>query len=131
MKLSEINSIELKIQPGNKIFFYWDLWSWKTTIIKELFKKILWENINITSPTYIHYKKYWFYYHFDLYRLNSYEEFINIWWEEILENKENICFIEWPEILENYYKPDITVRINKIEWKDNERDIKIEYLENN
>lgn len=38
-------------------------------------------------------------YHFDLYRLEDYDTFISIGGEEILEDRDIIALIEWPEIL--------------------------------
>lgn len=127
--IDNLPELNIKYNKGCKIYFYWDLWAGKTTLIKKIIRKLLWENLIVTSPTYIHYKKYWEkIFHFDLYRLEEYEEFVNIWWEEILDNKDNICLIEWPELIENIYKPDVKVFINKIKWKDNERDIIVEYV---
>jgi len=125
-KLAEIN---IDCKKWDKIYFYWDLWAGKTTLIKQLIGRLLWKETIITSPTYIHYKKYEKnIYHFDLYRLSEYEEFINIWWEEILDNEDNICFIEWPEIIENTYKPSVKIFLKKVDWKDDERDIIIEHI---
>lgn len=75
------------------------------------------------SPTYIYYNKYGDHiYHFDLYRLQTYDDFVNIGGEEILDNPENICLIEWPELLEGRYKPMIDVKIWKTE-KEDEREV--------
>lgn len=122
---------ELYIKYNNWciIYFYWDLWAWKTTFIKSIIQKILSKETIVTSPTYIHYKKYGEkIFHFDLYRLSEYEEFVNIWWEEILDNKDNICLIEWPELIENTYKPNIIIHLNKVDWNNEVRDIVIEYV---
>lgn len=126
--LKDLEKIDLKLKPWYKIFLYWDLWAGKTTIIKYILKNILWDNINITSPTYIHYKKYDNnIYHFDLYRLENYDDFINIGWEEIVDNGQNICFIEWPQIIEEIFKPNIKIILNKVLDNENERDIEIIY----
>ena len=88
-------------------------------------KKFFWIE-KVQSPTYIHYKKLSEdIYHFDLYRLSSYEEFVNIWWEEILDSKQNTCFIEWPDLLEWKYEPDVIIRLDKT---DNENERKIEVI---
>jgi len=63
-------------------------------------------------------------YHFDLYRLSSYDEFFAIGWEEILDNNIGIILIEWPEIIETYYSPDIEIILKKTERED-EREIEI------
>jgi len=126
--IENINSFSLDIKSWYKIFLYWDLWAGKTTIIKNILVNMYWINYNITSPTYIHYKKYLSnIYHFDLYRLESYNDFINIWGEEILECISNICFIEWPEIIEWIFTPDIRINIKKIIDNEDIRDIEIIY----
>jgi len=123
--LDDIKNISLKIDSWCKIFLYWDLWAGKTTLIKNLLKNIFGIQDNIVSPTYIHYKKYnWYIYHFDLYRLENYDDFVNIWWEEILDNKENICLIEWPEILDWFFEAEIKILISKTN-DDSTRNIEI------
>lgn len=58
----------------------------------------------ITSPTFVIMKKYAikiknykFLFHFDAYRLKNEKELLYLNWEEIINNKEHIVFIEWPE----------------------------------
>jgi len=49
---------------------------------------------------------------------------VNIGGEEILDNPENICFIEWPELLVGRYNPTIDIEILKTD-KEDEREIHI------
>lgn len=126
-KLEELSSIKLKLSPWTIVFLYWDLASGKTTLTKNIIKNHFWADKDVTSPTYTYYQKYDNIYHFDLYRLNNFDEFINIWWEEILDNPNNICLIEWPEILEKYYSPNIKIFLNKLE-DDYKREIEIIYV---
>ena len=122
----EYKKIELSIEKWDIVFLYWDLWAWKTTLTQYILNNLFGIQERIKSPTYIHYKKYKEnIYHFDLYRLESYDEFVNIWWEEILDNKDNISIIEWPELIEKYYKPKYKIFIKKIEWNDEEREIEV------
>ncbi len=126
LSISDFENLELKVKKWDIIFLYWDLWSWKTTLIKFIINNILKIKDKVKSPTYIHYKKFKKnIYHFDLYRLENYEEFINIGWEEILDDKNNICFIEWPELIEKYYKPNIIIKLKQIKNNDDVRDIEI------
>ncbi len=122
--LKELETIELTISKPSIVFLKWDLWSWKTTLSKHILGNILWIIDKITSPTYTYYNKYWDNYHFDLYRLSNYDEFFAIGWEEILDNNQWVIIIEWPGIIEKYYKPDIEIFLHKTDKKW-EREIKI------
>ncbi|MCT4617652.1 MAG: tRNA (adenosine(37)-N6)-threonylcarbamoyltransferase complex ATPase subunit type 1 TsaE [Candidatus Gracilibacteria bacterium] len=126
-KLEELSSIKLKLSPGTIVFLYGDLASGKTTLTKNIIKNHFGADKDVTSPTYTYYQKYDNIYHFDLYRLNNFDEFINIGGEEILDNPNNICLIEWPEILEKYYSPNIKIFLNKLE-DDYKREIEIIYV---
>ena len=109
------------------IFLKWDLWAWKTTISKHIINNIIWIKANITSPTYTYYNKYENNYHFDLYRLSNYNEFFSIWAEEIFDNNTWVILVEWPEIIEKYYKADIELTLNKTDVE-NERELEIIYI---
>jgi len=124
--INNISSLDISINKPSLIFLKWDLWAWKTTISKYIINNILDLKCDVTSPTYTYYNKYNDVYHFDLYRLKSYDEFFAIWAEDILDNNEWIILIEWPDIIEKYYKPDIEIILKK--WNtDNEREIEIIY----
>lgn len=45
-------------------------------------------------------------YHIDLYRLNSEEEIISIGLLELLDQENDYCFIEWPDLIEDYLPKD-------------------------
>lgn len=125
-KLEDIESLKISINKGNIIFLYWDLAAGKTTLSKHIINDILWIKEEVRSPTYTYYNKYARnIYHFDLYRLKNYDEFFAIWWEEILDNPDNICIIEWPEILEKYFAADIVIKLEKV--SETERSIDIVY----
>jgi tRNA threonylcarbamoyladenosine biosynthesis protein TsaE len=58
----------------------------------------------ITSPTFVIIKKYTlkskkhkFLFHLDAYRLKNEKELLHLGWEEIINNKDHLVFIEWPE----------------------------------
>lgn len=88
----------------------------------------------ITSPTYTYYNKYkWILnwekidiYHFDLYRLKDYDEFFAIAWEDVLDNNNWIIIVEWPELIEKYYKCDMEIKFYKTDNED-EREIEVNY----
>jgi len=105
--------LDFHIQKPSLIFLYGDLWAGKTTLSKSIIHGMLWDEVSVTSPTYVYYNVYSDIYHFDLYRLRDYDEFVSIWGEEILDNNQGIIIIEWPEILEPYYNPDIKIFLEK------------------
>ena len=132
-KLQELNKIPLDIKIPCLIFLEWDLGAGKTTLSKHILNNLLWVRKEITSPTYTYYNKYLWelknknipVYHFDLYRLQNYEEFIAIWAEEVFDNNSWIIIVEWSELLKDYYKPDIKIVLENL-WNENERDIEIQ-----
>lgn len=95
-----------------------DLGAGKTTLTKHLLQGLLASDIAVKSPTYVYYNVYTSdtankIYHFDLYRLHSYDDFVNIGGEEILDNPNNICLIEWPEVIEEHYQATLDLRLEK------------------
>lgn len=124
--LSEIEGISLDIGVPCIIFLRGDLAAWKTTLTKHILGNILKIKDDITSPTYTYYNKYGNNYHFDLYRMKDYDEFFAIGWEDILDNNSSVILIEWPELIEHYYTPDIDIFLEKTEEPD-ERKITITY----
>lgn len=123
--LDELKDITFDIQKWDIIFLYGDLASGKTTFSKHIIQNILWIQKKVTSPTYTYYNKYEEnIYHFDLYRLSHYDEFFAIGGEDILDDKENICLIEWPEIISQYFSPTIEIFLRKTKTE-NQREIEI------
>ncbi len=122
--LKYISDLKIEIKKPCLIFLKWDLWVGKTTLAKHILNDILWIEGEVTSPTYTYYNKYLDNYHFDLYRINNYDEFFAIWWEEILDNNSWVILVEWPEIIEKYYSPDLEIILKKTENSE-EREIKI------
>lgn len=102
------------IEFGTVIFMTGDLGSGKTTFTKGIAAGLGFTN-EVQSPTYPILNEYSastnFIYHFDLYRLKSISEFLEIGGIEYLSNKSGLCIIEWPELLDTF---DID---NKIEIK--------------
>ena len=125
--LTTLDSLSLEIEKPSIVFLYWDLGAGKTTMVQSLIQKIDASFTNITSPTYVYYNRYNDIYHFDLYRIGDYDEFVSIWWEEIFDNNEGIIFVEWPQFIEQNYVPDIKISLEKTE-KEGERKIRIEKL---
>ena len=86
----------------------------KTTLVQEMLA-LLGQTGPVQSPTYTYVTTYILpdnrvLYHFDLYRLSSYNEFIQAGFDEYLYDESSLCFIEWPEIILPYL-PEKTVQI--------------------
>ncbi len=82
-----------------------DLGAGKTTLTKEL-AKLLGIKKEIVSPTFVIMKKYEtknknfkYLIHIDAYRLKNGKELNVLGWDEMMQNKENLIIIEWPEII--------------------------------
>ena len=90
---------------GSTIFMVGDLGSGKTTFTKGFASGLGFSN-QVQSPTYPILNEYSnsdnFIYHFDLYRLKSVSEFLEIGGIEYLSSTNGICIIEWPELIENF-----------------------------
>ncbi len=124
--LDNLQELQISIKKPSIIFLYGDLWAGKTTLCQNIIRKNTHIDNDVTSPTYVYYNKYEDIYHFDLYRARDYDEFVSIGWEEILDNNEGIILVEWPQILEKYYKADIEIYLEKT-LIEGERSIKIVY----
>lgn len=124
--LKEIADLKIDISKPCIIFLYGDLGVGKTTLSQSIIENNTHETHEVTSPTYVYYNKYENIYHFDLYRCRDYDEFVSIWGEEILDDNDGIVLIEWPEILEWIYKPDITIYLQNTSIN-KEREITLQY----
>lgn len=83
--------------------FQGDLGSGKTTLVKKILKYNGVTGV-ITSPTYTYMTCYTNnkgqkFYHFDLYRIGSLEEFILLGFDEYIYQDNSWAFIEWPEVI--------------------------------
>jgi len=81
-----------------------DLGAGKTTFIKEVAKQIGVDD-PISSPSYALINEYITtshekIYHFDLFRINTITEVLDIGMDEYLDSGKH-CFIEWPEVMES------------------------------
>jgi len=92
--------------PKKRVFcLFGDLGSGKTTFTKGLSKDIGLDEKQIKSPTFTIMNKYEnrgkAIYHLDLYRINSYQELLDIGFDEMLNDQNSKIFIEWPEKIED------------------------------
>ena len=108
-----------------------DLGAGKTTFMKGVVKAFgIMEEV--TSPTYVimkaydlkHMKKSGRLVHIDAYRLEDPRELLNLGWKDIMENPENIIFMEWPEKVAGIL-PDDMKKIHFKHIDENTREIEI------
>jgi tRNA threonylcarbamoyladenosine biosynthesis protein TsaE len=77
----------------------------KTTLVQEILKQMS-VTKPVISPTYTYVNVYRLpsgitVYHFDLYRLNTADEFIESGFNEYLYQPKSYCFIEWPQVIDS------------------------------
>lgn len=108
----------------HKVFaLYGEMGVGKTTFIKAVCEA-LGVKENITSPTFAIVNEYKSgngepIYHFDFYRINKLEEVYDFGYEDYFYSG-NLCFIEWPELIESLL-PEECVKINIKENEDGSR----------
>ncbi len=91
--------------------FYGNMGAGKTTFIKALCE-CLGVTDTVTSPTFAivnEYEGHQPVYHFDFYRIRRVEEAYDLGFEEYCYSG-HLCFIEWPELIEDLL-PEDTVRV--------------------
>ncbi len=98
-----------QLRPGLVVCFLGEMGAGKTTFIKVLLKQMGVEE-NIDSPTFALVNEYELpdrtpVFHFDLYRINSLQEALDIGFEEYLD-RDALCLIEWPEVVEDLLPED-------------------------
>ncbi|MBN1113126.1 MAG: tRNA (adenosine(37)-N6)-threonylcarbamoyltransferase complex ATPase subunit type 1 TsaE [Bacteroidales bacterium] len=108
-----------EIKERKIIAFYGNMGAGKTTLITELCRAL---NVvdTISSPTFSLVNEYHtqndeIIFHFDFYRIEKQEEVYDFGYEEYFYS-ENLCLIEWPELIENLLPEDyITIKIEIID----------------
>ena len=114
-----------------------DLGSGKTTFA-QAFAEALGVKEKIKSPTFIIFRKskiipllagqkskFEYFYHFDVYRIHSEKEILNLGWEEIISNPKNIVLVEWADKIEKIL-PKNSVKINFKHLKGDKREMEID-----
>ena len=98
----------------------------KTTFIKAICEELGVDDV-ITSPTFAIVNEYRssttgeFIYHFDFYRIKKIEEVYDMGYEDYFYSGA-LCFIEWPELIEDLL-PEDAVRVRIEETEDGKRTV--------
>ncbi len=108
----------LHMPKGNVFAFYGKMGAGKTTFIKAVCEELGVDDV-ITSPTFAiineyHTDKEDTIYHFDFYRIKKLEEVYDMGYEDYFYSGR-LCFIEWPELIEELLPEDVT----KVRMKEN------------
>ena len=108
--------------------FYGSMGAGKTTFIKAICEELGVEDV-ITSPTFAIVNEYTTgtgkpLYHFDFYRIKKLDEFYDMGGEDYFSSG-NLCFIEWPELIEDVL-PEEAVIVNIKEVDDGSRLVTVE-----
>ena len=102
--------------------FYGKMGAGKTTFVKAICEELGVEDV-ITSPTFAIVNEYTgnegTIYHFDFYRIKKLEEVYDMGYEDYFYSGA-LCFIEWPELIEEIL-PDDAVRVSITEQEDGSR----------
>jgi tRNA threonylcarbamoyladenosine biosynthesis protein TsaE len=107
--------------------FYGKMGAGKTTFVKAICEELGVEDV-ITSPTFAIVNEYEVklksqsIFHFDFYRIKKLEEVYDMGYEDYFYSG-SLCFIEWPELIEDLL-PDDAVKVNIAENADGTRTVR-------
>lgn len=128
-KINDAAKTFIKLMADHTIFaFRGEMGAGKTTFIKAVCEALGVDEV-INSPTFAIVNEYGsangeLIYHFDFYRINSVEEAYDFGYEDYFYSG-SLCFIEWPERIENLL-PNNTINVHISVNSDNSRIVRIE-----
>ena len=132
IKINDIENIHesarqfIDAMGDQKVFaFYGSMGAGKTTFIKAICEELGVSDV-VTSPTFAIVNEYTTdsgqrICHFDFYRIKKLEEVYDMGYEDYFYS-DALCFIEWPELLEELL-PDNAIRVNIKENADGTRTV--------
>lgn len=112
------NAFAKVLKPPMVVLLTGDLGAGKTTFVKDVVSALGCDDL-VTSPTFTLLNTYnakFPVYHFDMYRLSSTEEAMNVGFEEYFDKNtlDGVCFVEWPENVEGLINDvDYVIEIEK------------------
>ena len=103
-----------RLSPGMVITLEGDLGAGKTTLVRGLLRALGYGN-KVKSPTYtlveVHVVSGLNLYHFDFYRFNQAEEYLEAGLDEYFQG-DGVCLVEWPDKAGAYLpQPDLRIRL--------------------
>lgn len=97
-----VRDLAAALEPVSVITLSGSLGAGKTTLVQALLRHFGVKGA-IASPTFSYVHHYAvggnMYYHFDLYRLTSMDDFVSMGFDEYIYQPNSKSFIEWPEII--------------------------------
>lgn len=109
-----------KLNTGDVVLLSGDLGAGKSELVRGI---LVYSGVKkeITSPTFTLVNEYVtpkdHFYHFDMYRIEDEQEVINIGFSELIDSKDAIKFVEWPEKVQTFlpssYKKITIVKLGK------------------
>ena len=130
--LSELDHVAEQIISSlggrNVVLFRGGMGAGKTTLISRIVA-LLGSEDTVTSPTFALVNEYegdeGLIYHFDFYRIESEDEAFDLGTEDYFDSGA-LCFIEWPERIENLLPGDTVEVVISVNQSDNSRTISVE-----
>lgn len=129
LRESELAQLGAEFFRGDRVYLYGTLGSGKTTATRYFISQTLNVKSNVTSPTFAYWRDCGHgVYHFDLYRLRDRAHFVAIGGEDVFDDPEAICFVEWPEKIAADLPATVEIRFMPVVGAPDLRDIVLSRL---